>query len=62
MDEKNKKQIELKKENELTKDDKIDIEYLLKPIDTDILIHPSITSFKSIKNYKRKKLHIFNGK
>ena len=62
MDEKNKKPIELKKENELTKDDKIDIEYLLKPIDTDILIHPSITSFKSIKNYKRKKLNIFNGK
>ena len=62
MDEKNKKQIELKKENELTKDDKIDIEYLLKPIDTDILIHPSITSFKSIKNYKRKNLHIFEFK
>ena len=62
MDEKNKKPIELKKENELTKNDKIDMEYLLKPIDTDILIHPSITSFKSIKNYKRKKLNIFNGK
>ena len=61
MDEKNKKPIELKKENELTKNDKIDMEYLLKPIDTDILIHPSITSFKSIKNYKRKKLNIFNG-
>ena len=66
MDEKNKKPVEFKKdkENEVIKDnlkeDKIDITYLLKPIDTDIIFHPSITSFKSIKNYKKKEINIFS--
>ena len=59
-----KKDKENSVENEVIKDnlkeDKIDINYLLQPIDTDIIFHPSITSFKSIKNYKKKEINIFS--